>query len=108
MIAMCMRVISSHDMPRRYALTYDGYSFAVSSPVERAWLTNADRRHARSSAAVMGRRSVSVPGLGIGIRDMWCAGWGMILIASDVVMMYVSVLNQVSGRRAKMLIVNCR
>ena len=50
----------------------------------------------------------AVPGLGVGIRDMWCAGWGMIRIARDVVIMYVRVLNHVSGRRAKMLIVNCR
>ena len=57
-------------MPFLYALTYGGYAFAALSPIEKAVLTKAKSRHARSSAAVIGRRSVSVPGFGIGILDM--------------------------------------
>ena len=63
-------VISSQDMPFLYALTYGGYAFAASSPIERAIPTRAASRYARSSAAVIGRRSVSVPGFGIDILDI--------------------------------------
>ena len=71
-------------------------------------LIKAERRQARSSAAVIGRRSVSVPGFGMGILDIWCAGWGIVRMARDIVMMLVSVWGHGSGRRAKILIENCR
>ena len=42
MIARCMSVISSHEMPLRYALTKGGYAFAASSPWDRAAPMMAD------------------------------------------------------------------
>ena len=66
----------------------------------------AERRHSMYSSTVIGWISASVNGLGIGIRDMWCAGWGMMRMASDIVMILVSVWNQDPGRRTKILIEN--
>ena len=102
-----MRVISSHEIPFLYALTYGGYACAVSRPFARDVLTSAASRHARSSAAVIGRLSLSVPGFGIGIRDMLWAGCGMVRMANDIVMMSDTAVNHASGSLAKMLIVNC-
>ena len=68
----------------------------------------ADSRYARSSEAVIGRRSVSVPGLGMIILDMWCAGWGMVRISREILMILVRVRNQGSVRRANILIENWR
>ena len=86
-----MSVISSHEIPFRYALTNCGYAFAASNPIDRALPTRAARRHARSSAAVIGRRSLSVPGFGIGTRDRWCAGSGMRRVDRESVTMFCNV-----------------
>ena len=106
-IARCMRVISSHEMPFLYAFTYGGYAFAVSRPFARDVLTSAARRHARSSAAVIGRLSLSVPGFGIGILDILWAGCGIVRIANDSVTTSDTAVNHASGSLAKMLMVNC-
>ena len=105
--ARCISVISSQEMPFLYALTYGGYAFAASSPIDRAFPTRAASRHARSSAAVIGRRSVSVPGFGIGILDILWAGCGIVRIANDSVIISDTAVNHASGSLAKMLMVNC-
>ena len=69
MMARCVRVISSQDIPFRYALTKGGYALAASRPLESAAPTVADRLQAKSSAEDMGRRSLFVFGLGMGTRD---------------------------------------
>ena len=56
----------------------------------------------------MGRRSLSVLGLGIGTRVRLCAGVGRIRVASANMIISVSAVNHVSGRRLNMFKVNCR
>ena len=77
--------------------------FAFSSPIERAAPTMAERRHARSSPVVIGRRSLLVSGLGIGTRDMTCEGSGCMRVDRESWMISDSVSNHFFGRRLKML-----
>ena len=69
MMARYVSVISSHDIPFRYALTKRGYASAASRPLDSAVPTVAVRWQAKSSAAEIGRRSLLVFGLGMGTLD---------------------------------------
>ena len=60
-----------------------GYLFAVSRLKESEAPTIADRRHARSSAVVMGRLSLFVSGFGMGTLDMSWARSGCIRVARE-------------------------
>ena len=108
MMARCVSVISSQDIPFRYALTKGGYASVASSPLDSAVPTVAERWQAKSSAADIGRRSLFVFGLGMGTRDRQCAALGIILVLSERMVSSDMARNHGSGKRLHILRVNCR
>ena len=70
--------------------------------------TIAEDQQARFSPVVMGLHSLSVPGLGIGILDMFLHRVGTILVARVIHMRSTSALNHWGLSLPKMLIVYCR
>ena len=84
-----------------------GYLFAVSRLKESVAPTIADRRHARSSAVVMGRLSLFVSGFGMGTLDMSWARLGCMRVARDSWIICMSVMVHCLGSLPKMLRENC-
>ena len=93
---------SSHEIPLRYAFTRGGYAFACSRLRERAALTMDERAHAASSAALMGLRSLSVSGFGMGIRAMWWEAAGIMRVTRASSITSVRMSYQGLGKRLKM------
>ena len=80
---------------------------AVSRLKESEAPTIADRRHARSSAVVMGRLSLFVPGFGMGTLDISWASVGCMWVAIDSWIICMSVVVHSLGSLPKMLRENC-